>query len=98
MSEHQIRRCVVCGRRDKKVLLVRFARQGEQVVFDREQTEEGRGLYVHATPECFSRLTEARFWGRAFGKTGPVPSRETVLGAVSDARAWLRLEFSVTDG
>lgn len=95
MSEHQTRRCLVCGRRENKWTLARFAKQGERVVFDQRQTEEGRGVYVHATPECFSRLTEVRLWERSLNRNGARVQKGSILGAVDDARAVLRLEFSI---
>lgn len=96
MSEHQIRRCIVCGRREKKGTLARFVKQGERVLFDEAQTEEGRGVYVHPTPECFSRLTEGRFWDRALSRKGAARvARESVLGAIDDARAVLKLSFVI---
>lgn len=95
MSEHQIRRCLVCGRRQRKETLARFARQGERVVFDEKQTEPGRGVYVHPSSECFSRLTEVKLWERALSKRGKRVDREVILGAIDDARGVLRLSFVI---
>lgn len=98
MSEHHVRRCIVCGRRENKRTLARFVMSASGIVFDREQTESGRGVYSHPTPECFSRLTDIRSWQRSLGRKGAGVSREQILAAVDDARAVLRLEFVLTEG
>ncbi len=48
----QERTCVVCGKKDKKENLSRFAITKEnKIVLDKEQKIQGRGFYVHSV-EC----------------------------------------------
>lgn len=96
MNDHQTRRCIVCGRRENKRELARFAKRDERLVFDAAQTELGRGVYAHPIPECFSRLTDVRLWKRSLSRNGGDIQRESILGAIDDARAVLKIEFSLS--
>ena len=97
MNNHQVRRCLVCGQRTNKWDLIRFVKQNVRMVFDSKQTMPGRGVYCHQTAACFSRLTEAKLWGRAVGRRGGVIDRQSVLEAVDNARISLGIFRMVTD-
>jgi predicted RNA-binding protein YlxR (DUF448 family) len=96
MSSHQQRRCLVCGQRYNKWEMIRFTCKEGRMVFDRSQTLFGRGLYVHATLGCFSRLTDVRLWERALGRVRMPLNKENILAIIDDARSFCQLDFRLS--
>jgi len=91
---HQIRRCIACGRREQKYSLIRFVKQGELMHFDKDQVLNGRGVYVHPSLECFSKVTEVRLWFRSLQRKRGLVDSQTILAALDDARKELGIEFA----
>ncbi len=69
MSQHRMRRCVMCRQSDLKDGLLRFVLKDEQVVWDREMKMEGRGAYLHPRSECWMKFCEKDRWKHAFRRS-----------------------------
>lgn len=67
-----LRQCVACKTRKEKHLLLRVSRlPNGKVVFDPDQTIQGRGAYVCPSPECVQKAKAKDLLLRSFGV--PVP-------------------------
>lgn len=64
MTPHQIRRCIVCGKREQLTSLIRLAVSGESVVWDKERKLPGRGAHCHKS--CIEGLFLPKVYNRAF--------------------------------
>jgi predicted RNA-binding protein YlxR (DUF448 family) len=64
------------------------------MLFDRAQSLSGRGVYVHSSLECFSKVTEVRLWFRSLQKKRGMVNQQTILAALDDARRELGIEFA----
>ena len=94
---HQVRRCIACGRKEHKYSLVRFVKRGDEMLFDKEQDLHGRGVYVHSSLECFSKVTEVRLWFRSLQRKRGNLNAQAILAALDDARKDLGIEFAGSD-
>lgn len=63
------------------------------MLFDKAQSLNGRGVYVHSTHECFSKVTEIRLWFRSLHKKRGQVDSQTILAALDDARKELGIQF-----
>ena len=62
------RMCMVCRERKSKSELLRIARvKGEVPELDREQSVQGRGMYLCKSQECLSQARRRRVIERALG-------------------------------
>lgn len=76
MTPHLQRRCVACGRREHKSVLLRVGLQEGAVVLDRAGSLKGRGAYCHAARDCVLRLDRKGLLERAFRIEGASIGRE----------------------
>lgn len=65
MTPHQIRRCIVCGKREHMAELIRLSVSGEEVIWDKERNLPGRGAHCHTS--CVEGLALPKVYSRAFG-------------------------------
>ena len=82
-----VRTCIGCRIRDEKHRLIRIVVRDRSVAVDLQQTQPGRGAYLHPRPECFERALKRRSLGRALrseidGQQAAVTIRE-FLGALT---------------
>jgi uncharacterized protein len=75
-----VRMCAGCrGRADKADLLRIVARDGVGMV-DQDQTEPGRGVYLHPRRECLDRAIKRRSIGRSLRAEIDGPRTAQVIG------------------
>jgi uncharacterized protein len=82
-----VRTCIGCRIRDEKHRLIRIVVRDRSVAVDLQQTQPGRGAYLHPRPECLERALKRRSLGRALrseidGQQAAVTIRE-FLGALT---------------
>ena len=66
-----VRKCVACQKHDSKENLIRVCKTQDGYVIDKEGKMDGRGAYVHNTPECLKILQKKRGLNMSF--KGKVP-------------------------
>ena len=75
------RRCAVCHEHSDKTELLRFVRTPSgEIVFDPSKKADGRGVWVHDTPECKSKFKKKRALNVAFKRNVP----DEVYGALDE--------------
>jgi uncharacterized protein len=62
---HPERTCIGCRGRDAKSKLIRLVRKTASIAVDLNQSEPGRGAYLHRKPECLDQAVRRRALGRA---------------------------------
>ena len=75
----QERTCVVCGKKDKKENLSRFALTKEkEVVLDKEQKIQSRGFYVHSI-DCINDENKIKKASRKFLNIKEAKTKKKIL-------------------
>nr|WP_306239454.1 YlxR family protein [Ornithinimicrobium cryptoxanthini] len=84
-----VRTCVGCRHRAEQTALLRVAAvdhpdpsQGWLLVPDPQRRRQGRGAYVHLTPQCVTAATQRSAFGRALRRPGrpDTTALEALLG------------------
>lgn len=66
MKREPQRRCISCRLSSPRSALLRFVYNGDHVVWDAAGRAQSRGAYVHRRELCWSKMSDARMWNRAF--------------------------------
>ena len=64
--------CVACRQRGSQKTLIRVVCDGVRAVLDPTQTAPGRGVYLHANPECIESALKRKLFGRALRVGTPI--------------------------
>lgn len=62
--------CLACRERETKAKFIRISWNGEKLVFDKGGYGQGRGCYVHSSPECIARIVKKGLLARALRVSG----------------------------
>lgn len=65
------RTCVVCRRKSEKQSFIKIVRANGDIVLDREQKINGRGMYVCKNAECIQKAIKIKAINRCFKKEVP---------------------------
>lgn len=67
-SNLPFRTCVGCRKRSAKEGLVRLVLVGPQLQVDEDAKQDGRGAYLHSSPQCFEAALNRSAFDRSFRK------------------------------